>query len=227
MFLKSRHYHLFTEGTQSTEFLCSRSPLSILTWEIPWIEEPEVCLCLVASHVQLFATRGTVTCQAPLWFSRQEYWSGLLSPPARDLSNPRTEPRSLALQADSLPSESPGKPTNTGVGSLSCLQGSLLTQELNWGLLNCRQILYQLSYQERSGVGVCWDPWDHKESDTNDWQRKHTYSQQVIEAEFKPRPAHSQDYILYAALFYAMLLLAIIQDQNGRELVSMRKGKMS
>jgi len=36
---------------------------------------------------------------------------------------------------------------NTGVGSLSLLQGIFLTQELNTGLLNCRQILYQLSYQ--------------------------------------------------------------------------------
>ena len=35
---------------------------------------------------------------------------------------------------------------NTGVGSLSLLQRILLTQELNWGLLHCRQILYQLSY---------------------------------------------------------------------------------
>ena len=35
---------------------------------------------------------------------------------------------------------------NTGVGSLSLLQGIFLTQELNWGLLHCRQILYQLSY---------------------------------------------------------------------------------
>ena len=26
-------------------------------------------------------------------------------------------------------------------------QGIFLTQELNWGLLHCRQILYQLSYQ--------------------------------------------------------------------------------
>ena len=36
---------------------------------------------------------------------------------------------------------------NTGVGSLSLLQGIFLTQELNRGLLHCRQILYQLSYQ--------------------------------------------------------------------------------
>ena len=35
-----------------------------------------------------------------------------------DLPNPRIEPRSLALQVDSLPSEPPGKPKNTGVGSL-------------------------------------------------------------------------------------------------------------
>ena len=35
-----------------------------------------------------------------------------------------------------------GKPKNTGVGSLSLLQWIFLTQELNQGLLNCRQILY-------------------------------------------------------------------------------------
>ena len=33
------------------------------------------------------------------------------------------------------------------VGSLSFLQGIFPTQESNWGLLHCRQILYQLSYQ--------------------------------------------------------------------------------
>ena len=48
---------------------------------------------------------------------------------------------------DSLPSKPPGKPKNTGVGSLSLLQWIFPTQELNWGLLHCRQILYQLSYQ--------------------------------------------------------------------------------
>ena len=57
------------------------------------------------------------------------------------------EPRSPALQVDSLPVEPQGKPKNTVVGSLSLLQGIFLTQELNWGLLHCRQIPYQLSYQ--------------------------------------------------------------------------------
>ena len=53
-----------------------------------------------------------VACQAPLciWFSRQEYWSGLPCPSLGDLPNPGFEPRSLAFQADSLLSEPPGKP---------------------------------------------------------------------------------------------------------------------
>ena len=57
------------------------------------------------------------------------------------------ETRSFTLQADFLPAKPQGKPKNTGVGSLFFLQGIFLTQELNWGLLHCRRILYQLSYQ--------------------------------------------------------------------------------
>ena len=45
--------------------------------------------------------------------------------------------------------EPPGKPQNTGVGSLSLLQRIFPTQESNWSVLHCRQILYQLSYQGR------------------------------------------------------------------------------
>ena len=46
----------------------------------------------------------------PWGFSRQEYWSGLPCPPPGDLPNPGIQPRSPGLQADSLPSETPGKP---------------------------------------------------------------------------------------------------------------------
>ena len=67
-------------------------------------------------------------------------------PSSRGSSNPGIKPRYPALQADSLLSEPAGKPKNTGVGSLSLLQGIFPTQELNWGLLRCRQFLYQLSY---------------------------------------------------------------------------------
>ena len=42
-------------------------------------------------------------------FSRQEYWSGLPFPSPGNLPNPGIEPGSLALQADSLPSEPPRK----------------------------------------------------------------------------------------------------------------------
>ena len=52
-----------------------------------------------------------VACQASLsmGFSRREYWSGLPFPSLGDLPNLGVEPRSLALQADSLPSEPSGK----------------------------------------------------------------------------------------------------------------------
>ena len=74
-------------------------------------------------------------------------------------SDPGIEPRSPVLQADSLPSESQGKPKETGVGNLSLLQGIFLTHELNQGLLQCRWILYQLSYE---GSVWIWEL-DHKE----------------------------------------------------------------
>jgi len=44
-------------------------------------------------------------------FSRQEYCSGLPVPSPGDLPGPGIEPRSPAFQADSLPSEPPGKPS--------------------------------------------------------------------------------------------------------------------
>ena len=64
-------------------------------------------------------------------FSRPEYWTGWPFPSPEDLPNPGIEPRSPALQVDSLPVEPQGKPKNTGVGSLSLLQGIFPTQESN------------------------------------------------------------------------------------------------
>ena len=62
------------------------------------------------------------------------------------------ESESHSLASDSLrphrldsPWNSPGQ--NTGVGSLSLLQGIFPTQGLNPSLPHCRQILYQLSYK--------------------------------------------------------------------------------
>ena len=77
---------------------------------------------------------------------------GSLSILQGNLPNPGTKPRSPALQADSLLIQPSGKAKNTGVGSLSFLQGIFLMQESHQGLLHCRRILYQLSYQGSPNV---------------------------------------------------------------------------
>ena len=70
--------------------------------------------CAMISRDRLFATPQTAARQAPLSmeFSKQEYWSGLPCPSPGDLPKPGIEPRSPALQADSLPSEPSGKLKN-------------------------------------------------------------------------------------------------------------------
>ena len=67
------------------------------------------------SRVRLFVTPWTVAYQAPLsmGFSRQEYWSGLPFPSPGDLPNPGIEPGFPTLEADTLTSEPPGKPSGT------------------------------------------------------------------------------------------------------------------
>ena len=63
----------------------------------------------VATSCLTLVTPWTIACQDPLsmGFSRQEYWSGLPLPSPGKLPDPRTEPRSPALQADSSLTESP------------------------------------------------------------------------------------------------------------------------
>ena len=124
------------------------------------------------SPVRLCATPWTATCQAPLsmGFSRQEYWSGLPFPPPGNLPDPgiKTSPQSPALKGGFFTTSTTWKvkgaqlcPTlcdpmdytwnslgqNTGMGSLSLLQGIFPTQGSNPGLLHCRRILYQLSHK--------------------------------------------------------------------------------
>ena len=66
------------------------------------------------SRVQLFCE--PMDCSLPgcsvLGILQQEYWSGLPCPPPGDLPDPGIEPSSPvspALQADSLPTEPPGR----------------------------------------------------------------------------------------------------------------------
>ena len=98
-------------------------------------------------------TQWTVAPQAPL--SMGILQARTLEWVATSSSSGSSQPRPPALQADFLPSEPPEKPKNTGVGSLALLQGIFLTKELNQGLLHCRWILYQLSYQGSPVMCVC------------------------------------------------------------------------
>ena len=72
---------------------------------------PQPCCCVVLSHLVVSDSCDpwTVAHQAPLFMgvSRQEYWSGLPFPSPGDRPDPGIEPRSPALQADSLPIELP------------------------------------------------------------------------------------------------------------------------
>ena len=98
-----------------------------------------LCESVSGSVVSDSVPPWTVVHQAPLSveFSRPEYWSELPFPSPGDLPDPGIEPRSPALQVDSLPAEPQGKPKNIGVGSLSlieqrspALQAYSLTSEL-------------------------------------------------------------------------------------------------
>ena len=83
----------------------------------------------MSNSLQLFAT---VDCQPPLSmeFSRQEYWSALLFPSPGGLLDPGIEPRSPALQADSLPTEPLEKPGNEIKHSSGALIFAAVTNEL-------------------------------------------------------------------------------------------------
>ena len=109
-------------------------------------------LCAAFSH------SGVSNCLQPQWAvahqgplsmgilqTRILEWAAM--PSSGDLPNPGIEPRTPLLQMGVLPSELPRKLKNTAMGSLSLLQGLFPTQKSNQGLLHCRQILYQLSYQ--------------------------------------------------------------------------------
>ena len=69
-----------------------------------------ICIVLVTQSC-LTLCEWSIARQGPLFmgFSRQEYQSELPFPSPGDLPDPGIETRSLTVQADSLPSEPPGK----------------------------------------------------------------------------------------------------------------------
>ena len=82
--------------------ICQRlrvvSPLSRYCWKWKW---------KLLSCVRLSGTPRTIQ---SMKFSRPEYWGRQPFPSPGDLPNPEIEPGSPALQADSIPTELPGKP---------------------------------------------------------------------------------------------------------------------
>ena len=92
-----------------------------------------------------------MNCLQPRFYSCYPIISDILSA-EYPLVFPESESESCSVMSNSLrthtlyrPWNSPGQ--NTGMNSLSHLQGIFPSQELNPGLLHCRQILYQLSHK--------------------------------------------------------------------------------
>ena len=132
---KSRHLHLVSD-IKGKSF--SLSPLNITL---------NIMMC------PTLATPWTVACQAPLsmGFSRQEYWSGLPFPFPGDLPDPRIERGSPALQADTLPTELQGKPSNITLAIALWLVGWLFLFVF-YKNLSSDQGSYLLFL-------VCWELW--------------------------------------------------------------------
>ena len=131
--------------TNKARLILKSSPFLCLIGEVTWcsvlcvVPQPFLTLCDPMDYSSPGSSvHGILQARILEWVAM---------PSSRGSPQPRIKPRSATLQADSLPSEPPGKPKNTGVGSLSLLQGIFPTQELNQCLFHCRQILYQLSCQ--------------------------------------------------------------------------------
>ena len=146
---------------------------NILAWRIPWKEELGRLQSIGSQESDMTERLNHHHhCQAPLSmeFPRQEYWSGLPVPSPWNLLDPGTElvspawqespkqthrqSRSRSVVSNFLrpqglnswnPWNSPGQ--NTGMCSLSLIQGIFPTQESNPDLLHCKQILYLLSHK--------------------------------------------------------------------------------
>ena len=101
------------------------------------------------SRVWLFATPWTVAHQASpsMEFSRHEYWSGLPIPSPGDLPDPGIEPRSPALQADTLPSELPGNLESTIWISSNKLYEDIFFLQAPTLILKLLALLWILTYE--------------------------------------------------------------------------------
>ena len=111
--------------------------------------QDRMCCVLSRSVVSDSTTPWTVACQASLSMgilqARILEWVAMSS--SRGSSQPRDRTQVSYTAGGFFTIWATREAHEYWVGSLSLLQLIFLTQELNRGLLHCRQILYQLSYQ--------------------------------------------------------------------------------
>ena len=88
-------------GFQKSELMIMKGPW-LWHWVVTWLSViSALCMLSYFSHVLLFVTSWSIANRAPLSmeFSRQEYWSGLPCPSARDLPDTGIKPTSLTSPA--------------------------------------------------------------------------------------------------------------------------------
>ena len=141
---------------------------------------------LSCSIVSDSASPWTVARQAPLSMELSlEYCSGLPFPSPGDLPNPGIEPRSPALQVNSLPTEPPGrlpvvwpphakswvigKDSAAGRGRGQEEKGTTEDETAGWHhRLDGRESERTPGDGDGQGGLACCDSWDRKESDTTE-----------------------------------------------------------
>ena len=126
----------------------------------PWLKwEWTLCSC-----VQLFRTPWIIGYRLLCSWNSPGKNTGVGVPIARGSSQPRGQTKDLSISGGFFLSEPPGKPRNTGTGSLSLLQGICPTQKSTRGVLHCRLILYPLRFPisalcKYGMVPACADWW--------------------------------------------------------------------
>ena len=124
------------------------TPLSLLLHQLLH----SICWCKYVMEVKWSENHSVMSDSLPMDYTAHGILqAGILewvaSPFSKGSSQLRDWTQISRLTGGFLPAEPPGKPKNIGVGSLSLLQRIFLSQESNRGLLHCRRILYELSYQ--------------------------------------------------------------------------------
>ena len=128
--LKNNNNALFLR--LSDLYNCQLSFFKLFVWNMEILNTKNT-VSVVQSHLTLLRPHGlTIACQSAMsmGFSRQECRNGYPFASPGDLSDPGIEPGSAALQADSLPSEPPGKTKNTETANSTFYAGNLISDLL-------------------------------------------------------------------------------------------------